>query len=301
MKNILKYLSVAGALLLVTGCSSPAAAPVKKPVSASPPAQQPEKDWGGEWVFLSDDALGHMTIQTEKNGTFKYQVGATSINPSNGSSYANGTSGTGTISGSKAILKSENESCNATLIMENDILAFKFDSGSCNTEAIVLDGHYKKIEKTGSVQPFQDKDGDFYLHGIKQGMSPAEVKAIYGNPEYEGPMEDGGPIEFSLTQRYGTLYIGYGENKKVHSVYNEYPEKEFSQSIQSYTRDIYQSIPDEEQPANNKTYFYNEGSEQLFMYSPHIEKPGIISARLVQADPNFYDSLNGGAFNKIEK
>lgn len=199
--------------------------------------------------------------------------------------------GTGVINGNEATASNEFiEECKVKFILDGDQMIVESMDESCHTEKIELTGTYKKKDSI-ETEPFWGiKDQAFYISGITLGMSPAQVKAVLANPDYEGP--DLG--YYSWRQDYPNLSMNYGTNKTIVSI-NATMEKDKFKELLASSADVEQYGGDD-----HTLYYYGAKSSQLLILKDFNEDQEAYDLMLSSVDENFWYHVEVGSIRKVE-
>ena len=254
--------------------------------------------WEGEWIFLSDESVGHLQISNVVDQQFDYKIGATEIRglaETSGlelTSFASEWEGTGVINFNEATASNKYiEECKLKFILDKDQMLIESMDESCQSD-IKLTGSYKKKDSI-ETEPFWGiNDQAFYISGITLGMSAGQVKAVLANPDYEGP--DSG--YYSWRQDYPNLSIGYDiyTNNEILSI-NATVEKEDLKELLVSTTNLEHYEGDE-----NTLYYYAPKSRQLLILKEFNENQEIHDILLTHQDENFLYHVEAGSIRKVE-
>ncbi|MBM7703996.1 hypothetical protein [Metabacillus iocasae] len=244
-------------------------------------------DWSGEWVFLSDDNLGTLRIEQEDDHTIRYHLGGSSISAVNHSSYGNLLEGKGTIQDDTILFTNDlQKECGGTMVRDGSRITVTVKDENCHTSRVHLDGEYKKLDHIKKQPLFNMKDGKMVVWGIFLGDNPSAVKSLHGNPDYEGPDEDGF-YEWIQDYKRKELFVSYSSNQTV-SIHGVAPKKLFLKAAEvKLSGERYRS----EDGAN---YIYVPETEELLIYRTDSENPSTITFFMTYADGNFHAGVEGG-------
>ncbi|MED4534142.1 hypothetical protein [Metabacillus fastidiosus] len=260
-----------------------------EPKSTGDEEKQEDIPWDGQWIFLSDDDLGQLQIEVLEGNKINYTLGGTRINPINNSSYANSFEGTGVIQDNKAEFTNNLvEGCGGVMEKKGTIITLIIEDESCHTPQVYLNGDYKKVNSIGNnASPFAFKNGEFYIYGISLGDTPSTVKGLLGNPDYEGPDEEG---FYEWIQDYSTqsFYISYSGDNTAESIHAEADESELKTAIaKEFKGQVY--IDDD-----GSNYLFNPDNKQLLIFNEKEQNGQMISFLVTYADGNFHQGIEQG-------
>ncbi|MGG3887968.1 hypothetical protein [Metabacillus fastidiosus] len=265
---------------------------VVEPESTDVEEKQEDISWDGQWIFLSDDHLGQLQIEVLEGNKINYTLGGTRINPINNSSYANSFEGTGVIQDNKVEFTNNLvEGCGGTMEKKETIITLTIEDESCHTPQVYLNGDYKKIDSIGDSSPFAFRNGEFYIHGISLGDSPSTVKGFLGNPDYEGPDEEG---FYEWIQDYSaqSFYISYSGDNTAESIHAEADASKLKTTIvkefkgQAYIDD------------DGSNYLFNPDNKQLLIFNEKRQNGKMISFLVTYADVNFHQGIEQGSIRR---
>lgn len=254
------------------------------------PAETKEVSWEGKWIFLSNDNLGNLDIQKTGEKEITYTLSGSKYNSYNGSSYGNVLEGKGTIEGDKITFTNDLvEGCGGVMEKKDNVITVKASDEMCHTPAVYLDGEFIKADTITPPKKLSFENGEFKLFGITLGNGPVAPKKHLGNPEYEGPDEDG--FYSWMVHQYPkqNLTIAYTNNDEVQTISTSASLDELEALSGEFDRDHY---TDEE----GSHYLYNPDNKQLLIYNEKAEEP--IHFFATYADENFYASLENGWIKK---
>ena len=293
---------IIGLILLLAGCSGGAVTEVKTAeadrkaaVPAGENAEHKEESpviaWEGTWVFLSDDVAGDLKIAKTKEDGIEFTLSGTRNNPVNLSSYANTLKGTGIVKGDKIeITDSQREECSGVLEAEGAILTVNLENDMCHTPQIYLNGEYVKAGTLEDQPLFSYEQGEFRLHGMSLGMHPSDIKALIGNPDYEGPDETGFSVWIQDYPMKNLQLSFNGEGLEADSIhFTENAAAWHAASGVSFTGERYKS-------EDGTHYLYNPDNGQLIFYPENEEDT--VSITLTYADGNFRYGIESGQIIK---
>lgn len=246
-----------------------------------------ELSWEGEWIFLSDDNLGQLTIVQKDESTIQYRLSGSRINPVNGGSYGNAFEGMGYIDGNQLEFTNDlNDDCGGVMVKNQETITLTLADEACHTPQVYLNGDYKKTDTLQNEPLFVVDEGIFKLHGISLGANPSQVKALIGNPDYEGPDEEGFD---DWIQRYSQSngYISYFENA-VTSIHLDASLTELEEGISQYFEGEYYSTDE------GTEYLYLPESGQLLVYNVNPDNRTEVSLFVTYADGNFQMGVENG-------
>lgn len=250
--------------------------------------EEEQNSWAGEWVFLSDDNVGTLTIEQVDESHVTYQLSGSRNNPVNGSSYGNAFEGSGTINGNRIEFTNDlSEDCGGIMERKDHIITVTLDNGACHTPQVYLDGDYKKADAYQEQPLFMVKDHEFQIYGLSLEDTPSEAKSLIGNPDFEGPDETGFD---EWIQKYSNQYIdriAYFENNAV-SISSEALASELQMSIQEHFNGERYFTED------GAEYLYLPETEQLLIYTPDPEDSTKVTLLLTYADGNFHVGVENG-------
>ncbi|MFK2826754.1 hypothetical protein QYG89_13945 [Bacillus sp. B190/17] len=255
-----------------------------KPVDAQ---KNEDRSWDGQWIFLSDDHLGQLQIEQGEENQITYTLGGTRVNPNNNNSYANSFEGTGIIKGDKVEFTSSLlEECGGMMEKRGSTITVTFENESCHTPQVYLNGEYKKLDSITTPPFLAFNNGEFSMYGISLGDAPSKAKRMVGNPDYEGPDEEGF-YEWIQDYRSKNLLISYAGNK-VESIHTEANVDELKAAIaEDFDGEYY--MDDE-----GSNYLYNPDNQQLLIFNENEQNSHTSRFFVTYADENFHHSVQNG-------
>lgn len=258
-------------------------------------AQVEITDWQGNYVYLHDKIEGLLTISEQDNTQFTYKLVAFEKNEENETLAEVEYNGEGAIDKGQATLNDKNKDCSIVLTQDELTLTAKMNGTDCAQE-LDLAGDYKNIVAEETPPLFNMKDKSIYINGLTLTDTPAETKALWGNPD---PIEKNADDIYLADQTFHeykskNMYITYYDHK-LYAMTVATANNTLDEITSSFQGEHYRD------KHSDTEFFLVPENGQLLIYRESQLNPSSHELLLIHSDENFLYHVNAGSFEKVEK
>lgn len=290
-----------GLVLLIGGCSEKtgedilAEKPVETPEVEETDSPQVEyADWEGDYIFMDDEIEGTLTVSGQQEAEFTYSLNATKKDWSNTLLAEESFEGKGIADSNDANVSTQGKECSGKFILDGPEMTVKMTGAECKLN-LDLSGVYQKVP-AGKPDLYNIKDGKILLNGLSITDTPADAKALWGNPDIDKSTDEDIHLFEETVHTYADekMRITYYQHK-LYAMTVAADKEKLAEIAKAFPGTHYKDVN-----SDTELFHIPENGHLLIYRNEAIgaENPELL---LIPADENFTYAVESGIYVPVTK